>query len=285
MPRSSEVRTAAIIGFGYMGGSIALDLLDQGVQVSAYDIGDTFRGLAESERFQEVEIAPTPAHAATADVVVLAAPIQMNLRILTELVPDLVNTRLVIDVGSTKRTIVAAANNLGIGERFVGCHPLCGSALSGWNHSRPGLFRDRRVYICPTAESMKPAAGIATTFWQSLGAIVERMDAEEHDRLLALTSHLPQAVATLLGVTLDTRGISRAKLGPGGAKMAELAQSSSGVWSPILLDNMDNVGEALDAFADHLRHLRTELRKKNEQEISRIFDEAGDWARSGERGD
>lgn len=285
MPLSSEIRTAAIFGFGYMGGSIALDLLDLGVQVSAYDIGDTLGGLAESERFQEVDISSTPAHAATADVVVLAAPIQVNLRILAELAPDLINSRLVIDVGSTKRTIVAAAGSLGIGERFVGCHPLCGSALSGWNHSRPSLFRDRRVYICPTAESMEPAAGIVTTFWRSLGATVERIDAEEHDRLLALTSHLPQVVSTLLGTTLDTSGISRARLGPGGARMTELAQSSPDVWAPILLDNMDNVGDALDAFSDHLRQLRAELTKKNEQEIRRTFDNAGDWARSGERGD
>ena len=285
MPVSPKIRTASIIGFGYMGGSIALDLLDQGVQVSACDIGDTLAGLAGSERFREIEIAPTPAHAATADVVVLAAPIQVNLRILTDLVPHLVNTRLVIDVGSTKRTIVAAAKNLGIGDRFVGCHPLCGSALSGWNHSRPGMFRDRRVYVCPTAESMKAAAGTATTFWQSLGAIVEPMDPEEHDRLLALTSHLPQVVSTLLGLTLDSRSINRDKLGPGGAKMTELAQSSSGVWSPILQDNMDNVGEALDAFSERLGQLQAELRKKNEQEIIRIFDKAGDWAGSGERGD
>ena len=284
MPLSSEIRTVGIIGFGYMGGCIALDLLDRGVQVSAHDVGDTLGGLGESKRFQEVEVVPTPAHVATADVVVLAAPIQVNLRILTELAPHLINTPLVIDVGSTKRSIVAAANKLGIGERFVGCHPLCGSALSGWNHARPGLFRDRHVYVCPTAES-RVAAGIATTFWQSLGAIVERMDAEEHDRLLAQTSHLPQLVSTLLAVTLDTSGISRSKLGPGGAKMTELAQSSSDVWSPILMDNMDNVGEALDAFSERLEQLRAELRKKNEQEISRIFNKAGDWAGSGERGD
>lgn len=281
---SSDVRTAAIIGFGYMGGSIALDLLDQGVRVSAHDLGDALSGLRELKRFQDVEIAATLANAATADLVVLAAPIQINHRILNELAPDLMNTRLVIDIGSTKRAIVAAAESLGIGERFVGCHPLCGSALSGWKHSRPGLFRDRRVYVCRTTESSESAAGLATAFWRSLGAIPEPMNVDEHDRLVAWTSHLPQAVSTLLGVTLGTRGISRASLGPGGEKMTELAQSSPEVWSPILLDNMDNVSEALGAFAEQLQDLRTELKQRNEQEISRVFDETGKWARSDPQG-
>jgi prephenate dehydrogenase len=162
---SSDIRTAAIIGFGYMGGSLALDLLDQGVRVTAHDVGDTLSGLKELKHFQEVGIAATVADAATADLVVLAAPIQTNLRILSELAPHVMNARLVIDIGSTKRAIVAAAENLGIGERFVGCHPLCGSALSGWKHSRPGLFRDRRVYVCRTTESRESAAGLATAFW------------------------------------------------------------------------------------------------------------------------
>lgn len=277
---SSDVRTAAIIGFGYMGASLALDLLDQGVRVTAHDLPDALRGLKELKRFQEVEIAASLASAATADLVVLAAPIQSNLRILSEIAPDLSNTRLVMDVGSTKRAIVAAAEALGIGERFVGCHPLCGSVSSGLMHSRPGLFRDQRVYVCRTAESSESAAGLATAFWQSLGATVEAMNADEHDRLLAWTSHLPQTMSTLLGVTLGARGIRRKNLGPGGEKMTELAQSSPEIWSPILLDNMDNVGEALGAFAEQLQHLRTELSRKNEQEISRVFHETSKWARS-----
>lgn len=276
---SSEVRTVAIIGFGYMGASMALDLLDQGVRVIAYDVPDVLSGLKELQRFQGVEIAASLADAATADLVVLAAPIQINLRILNEIAPDLSNTRLVIDVGSTKRAIVAAAESLSLGERFVGCHPLCGSASSGWKHSLPGLFRDRRVYLCRTAESDESTTRLATAFWQSLGAIVETMTADEHDRLLAWTSHLPQALSTLLGATLGKRGIRRTDLGPGGEKMTELARSSPEVWSPILLDNMDNVGEALDAFAEQLQQLRTELREKNEQEISRVFHETSKSAR------
>jgi prephenate dehydrogenase len=282
---SAEVRTAAIIGFGYMGASMALDLLERGVRVTAHDLGDALSGLRESKLLQKVEIATSLAHAATADLVVLAAPIQTNLRILNELAPNLMNTRLVIDIGSTKRAIVAAAESLGIGERFVGCHPLCGSALSGWPHSRPGLFRDRRVYVCRTAGSSESAAGLATAFWRSLGAIAEPMNADEHDRLVAWTSHLPQAVSTLLGVTLRTRGITRTSLGPGGEKMTELAQSSPEVWSPILLGNMDNVDEALGAFAEQLQDLRAQLRKKNEQGISRVFDETSKWVRSARQGD
>lgn len=275
---SSEVRTAAIIGFGCMGASMALDLLDQGVRVTAYDVPDVLSGLKELQRFQGVEIAASLADAATADLVVLAAPIQINIRILNDIAPDLSNSRLVIDVGSTKRAIVAAAESSGIGERFVGCHPLCGSALSGWKLSRPGLFRDRRVYLCRTAESSESATGLATAFWESLGATVEDISADEHDRLLAWTSHLPQALSTLLGATLGARGIGRTELGPGGEKMTELAQSSPEVWTPILLDNMDNVGEALDAFAEQLQQLRTELREKNEQEIRRVFHETSKWA-------
>lgn len=244
-----------IVGLGLIGGSIAHDLAAAGVRVLAHDRDPLTleQGLAAGvvqaplgsrfERLPEV------------DVLLIAVPVDAALEVLDE-VAQLDPQCLVMDVGSTKASIVQAANASALRSRFVGAHPLAGDHRAGLAAAGQGLFRGATVYLCP-------ATGVAATlrerawhFWQLLEAKPQLIDAGEHDALLGWTSHLPQATASALARALLAADIAGDQLGPGGRDTTRLAASDPDMWSAILLDNASSVGDALDGLAREIEILR-----------------------------
>ncbi|HEV2147338.1 MAG TPA: prephenate dehydrogenase, partial [Longimicrobiaceae bacterium] len=193
--------------------------------------------------------------------------------------PRLRSARLVTDVGSTQRSACAAAQALGIGGRFVSSHPLAGSHLSGWDASRPGLFADARVFLSPTPSTGSGALDLARELWSGVGARPEMIDAAEHDRLLARSSHLPQLASTALALTLAHGGIPHAELGPGGRDATRLAGSSPEMWTAIALDNAAPLAEAVASLRDHLDHLHAALLRGDADALHRFLSTARSWWR------
>lgn len=267
-------RTVAIAGLGLIGGSLARDLAARGVRVLAYDAD---RATLDAALADGVIHAALPADwrgIEVADALVLAVPVRAAAAMLGDALPRLGGVRLITDVGSTKARIVAAAARLGIGARFVGAHPLAGDTRSGWAASRAGLFAGATVYLTPSAESYSDAIDLARALWSSVGGRTAEMSADEHDRLLAWTSHLPQAVASAVGAALAEQGIARAQLGPGGRDVTRLAASSPDLWRDILADNAANVAAALAAVERHLAALREAVEAGDVEKI-RAWLEAG----------
>nr|MDQ3309037.1 prephenate dehydrogenase [Gemmatimonadota bacterium] len=231
-----EIRQAAVIGLGLIGGSLARELSARGIRVLGYDRDEARVRAALRDGGIHAVLNPELEGIDTADIVVIAVPVAIAPDILQAALPRLGRVRLVVDVGSTKASIMAAAGALGIGSQFVGCHPLAGDHRSGWEASRLGMFQGARVFLCPTTETGEDALGLAWEFWRMLGAHPEVEDAMEHDRRLAWTSHLPQAVSTALALALGGAGIERRELGPGGRDMTRLAGSSPELWTDIALD-------------------------------------------------
>jgi prephenate dehydrogenase len=254
--RLSEIRTAAIIGLGLIGGSMARDLAARGVRVMAWD--------ADAESLRAAVDAGAVHHPLTgdlrnvdqADVVVLAVPVLAAPDVLRGLSPHLGRVPLITDVGSTKTSIVHAAEALGLGARFVGSHPLAGDHQSGWAASSEGLFAGARVFLSPTHSTGDEAMRMAAALWEMAGARPEVMDAAEHDRRLAWTSHLPQMVSSALAAALAGQGIARGELGPGGRDVTRLAGSSPHLWADIAIDNAAGLSAALQAAEDQLRTMR-----------------------------
>jgi prephenate dehydrogenase len=190
---------------------------------------------------------------------VLAVPVQEAPRLLAGIAPGLGSARLVTDVGSTKRAIVAAAATLGVGDRFVGGHPLAGSTGTGWGASREGLFAGATVYLTPAAATADAAMALAAALWEGVGARCEVLDAAAHDRRVAWTSHLPQALSSALAIALSREGVARATLGPGGRDVTRLADSPPELWGAIAAANADELAPALAAVERELRALRRAL--------------------------
>lgn len=269
-----EIRTAAVLGLGLIGGSLARDLAARGIRVFGWDRDEAAvesaveQGIAEPLRWEEA-----------VDAVVIAVPVLAAKDVLADVAKKADGVRLITDTGSTKSSIVRAAQAMGIGERFVGSHPLAGDHRSGWDASRTGLFADAPVYLCRTRSTTSEAMWLASALWSSVGARPEVMDAERHDVRLAWTSHLPQVVSTALALTLAQPGMERATLGPGGRDVTRLAGSSPEMWADILLDNADALARALAMLQVQIGGIGKAVAAGDRAGLLRSLAEARAWHR------
>jgi prephenate dehydrogenase len=199
----------------------------------------------------------TPTSLDGLDLLVLAIPVRAAVERIRRL-GGLLGTGadvVITDVGSTKRSIVGAAEAAGLANRFVGSHPMAGSHECGWNASRRGLFHDAQVWLCATAVSEPSAVAAVEELWRAVGAHPRIIDAASHDRQLARTSHLPQLTATALAAVLSRHGHSPLALGPGGRDATRLAGSDPGMWTDIAMDNAPDIRPALEELARELTDL------------------------------
>lgn len=274
-----------IVGCGLIGGSFALALRRSGFQGRITACGGSRgpalaleRGIIDSieESFEKEE-------ACSADLVYLAAPIGGIINFLRVSGRQLAPGTIVTDAGSTKSEICrVAAETLPAGVHFVGGHPMAGSEHSGVEYARADLF-DRATYAL-AAVPETPGAVIERLFElvTSIGARAIIVDAAEHDRAVALISHLPQllscSLAALLGPDTDGR-IARRELAQrlaanGWNDMTRLGGSTWRVWRDIILTNQPNISIALGTLIAELQFLDEALRSREFNEIRQLFDSA-----------
>jgi len=269
-------RSIALVGVGLIGGSIGLAARARwpGLRVIGVDHREVLTGALALGTITDT--AADLEAASQADLIVLCAPIAANAASLEALAPRLRGDTVVTDVGSTKRGIVALADDRELAG-FVGGHPLAGAATSATSSAREHLFRGRPWILTPGPHSATPAVERLRAFTRALGATPTVLAADEHDRLMAFVSHLPQVVASTL---LDTVGGAvgdegLALSGPGLADTTRLATSPGGLWAGILGANADHVGEAIDALGAALAELRGRLREP--EAVERTFASAARW--------
>jgi len=280
---TTDPESVGIIGLGLIGGSVARDLVARQVTVTAYDRDvERLRALGDAD-LRGITLTSSPRDAANADVLMIAVPVTEALDVLKTVAPHVTRARLIMDVGSTKRSIVSLAESLGIGARFVGGHPMAGDHHFAWSASRRDLFVGAPVYLCPAATTAPDAIAHARRFWEMLGASTTTMDAAEHDERLAWTSHLPHAVAAALAQSLNSAGVSRAELGPGGRDMTRVAGSSPDMWAQIWMDNAAHMAESLDAMEGRLRELRDRIQRGNVEAVREWFEDGRRWFERSER--
>lgn len=255
---------AALLGVGYMGGSLMLAARAAGCvsSVTGFDI-DEAAGLPAMARGVVDAMATTPGAAVTdAQLVVLAAPVGSLGALATQIAPHLAKGALVIDIGSVKVSVIEAVR-LGLppAASFVGCHPLAGLESSGVAASDPGLFRGKPCLVC-TDGSAPPDVDRATAFWQAVGAVPVRADARAHDAFMAAASHLPHVAAFSLAHCLWPQAEELAQAMPAGASPSSLrdttriAGSAPAVWRDIFLANRQHLLPLVDALATSLASLR-----------------------------
>src|SRR5688572_5082110 len=187
-----------IVGLGLIGGSIALAARE--IWPAALVIGvDRKDVLERAMQLHAIDVAADDAVVlAEADLVILAAPIQQNLEILLELPENVTGSAVVTDTGSTKRAVVEAAVRLPDRFTFVGGHPLGGAARGGIDHARPDMFSGRPWLFTPKKGIDAQALEKLKAFVSGLGAVPQILSPDDHDRLLAFISHLPQLTVSAL---------------------------------------------------------------------------------------
>ncbi|MDX1674395.1 MAG: prephenate dehydrogenase/arogenate dehydrogenase family protein [Longimicrobiales bacterium] len=270
------VRAAGIIGLGLMGGSLARDLAAAGWRVLGADRDPGTVDAATEAGVIAGPLDPAAGHAGV-DLVVVAVPVRAAPGWVRRLAEELSHGVVVTDVGSTKRSVVEAAESAGLGPRFVGSHPMTGDHRSGWAAARSGLYSGARVWLSPTASTRPDALAAVADLWRTVGAEPDRIDADEHDRLLARSSHLPQLVASALAAALAREGVPREALGPGGRDTTRLAGSDPEMWLDILVDNADRIGPALDTLLDTLSRSRDALGTGSEASLHDLLARGRVW--------
>jgi prephenate dehydrogenase len=249
-----------VIGLGAIGGSLAWQARLAGIPRVVGVSASRAEGVQALRTSAITELADSPAKAVRgAELVVLAVPAQATLELIGQLHSLLESGALLTDVCSVKSPVLARATAEGLGDRFAGGHPLAGTHGSGFAAARPDRLRGCVVYVCETgAPGGDQAARRVMSFWeQVLEAQPVLIDAATHDRQLAWTSHLPQAVASALAKALADRGLAGVSFGTGARDTTRLAASSPDMWIDILLYNRAAVVEALEATEHSLAGLRS----------------------------
>ncbi len=277
----TEFGSAAVVGLGLVGGSLARDLSAAGIRLAGYDRDPGAVRAALDQGVIGRAFDESLAGVANAEVVILAVPVGAARGVLQAARPHLGGARLVTDTGSTKASIGAAATALGLANRFVGSHPLAGDHRSGWSASRRGLFRGSTVYLCPAGSAADLSLDLAGELWKMVGARTEVVSAAAHDQRLGWASHLPQSVSSALALALDARGIAPDGLGPGGRDATRLAGSDPRLWADVALDNAETLIAAIDGTEAQLASLRAALAADDHSAVYAFFAASRRWAGAG----
>lgn len=260
-------KQVTIVGTGLIGGSLGLAL--KAHDLAAKIVGcDRPEVLEQAQRAGAIDESRPDVNLACAgsDVVVLAMPVGAILDSLPRVAHVLADRALVTDVGSTKREIAAAASRVWgeqSAQRFLPGHPMAGKAEGGIAHASADLFKNTPWLFTPLPE----VSGVASEFVAAIHAIGARpimCGVEEHDRVCAYVSHLPQMMATALAnvvAELDAGDLHAEDLaGAGLRSMTRLAASPYAMWRDIALTNADNLADALLQIEQRLAHIRENLK-------------------------
>jgi prephenate dehydrogenase len=155
------------------------------------------------------------------------------------------------------------------GCRFLGGHPIAGGEKTGANYAKAELFDGHVTVLTPTKNTRAEDYDLLESFWQGMGSVVVQMSAEEHDRALAVTSHLPHMAAASLANTVPENYFRFA--GAGLLDSARLASGDPELWRQILLQNRENVLNALEQFGGQLQALHTAIRSGDEAGLDRFL--------------
>jgi prephenate dehydrogenase len=255
--RPRAVERLAVVGTGLVGTSVALAAGRTGTRTRGFD---SDRAVIEQAAARgALEPASSLAEAvADAELVVVAVPVGAAPAVVEEVLAAAGSDAVVTDVASTKRPLAAVADSC-----FVPGHPVAGGATGGPARATADLFDAATWFLTPTDASSTESVALVERFVASLGARAVRTDAASHDRLLALTSHLPHALANLLMLRVaEAAEEDDAPLAFAGASLREmtrLAGANAPVWSDIFLGNADEITAALGGLRSSLDELEQTL--------------------------
>jgi len=268
----------AIVGLGLIGSSIARGVRAAmpTVRLTGYDADLDVR--ATAERIELVDdVADTPGAAVIdADLVIFCIPVGAMGAAAAELAHDLPADAIVSDVGSCKAEVARALREALPAATIVPAHPVAGTEQSGPEAGFASLFHHRWCIVTPLADSPGAAVERVAEFWRRLGAQVELMAPEHHDRVLAVTSHLPHLIAyTIVGTASDLEEVTRSeviKYSAGGFRdFTRIAASDPTMWRDVFLTNREAVLEMLQRFSEDLSHLSRAIRWGKGDELFDLF--------------
>ncbi|OQY96197.1 MAG: hypothetical protein B6D41_05335 [Chloroflexi bacterium UTCFX4] len=281
-PPPSVVRrpsSLAIVGLGLMGGSLALALKEK--KTAQKIIGITRKRATLDVALQRgaIDVASAELNAARdADIIVLAAPVRAILSHIHNLKEIARDGALILDMGSTKREIVSAMNQLPERLRAVGGHPMCGKESAGFDAADATLYQDKIFVLTPTARTNECALNTSRALAHTIGSRVIELDAERHDEIVAAVSHLPYIIASNLARTADDFANGDEMVweiaSNGFRDTTRLAASDAQMMLDILLTNRENIADLMRVYARRFGELADALYAADEKTLRAILERA-----------
>jgi prephenate dehydrogenase len=272
----------ALLGVGYIGGSAALAARRAGAvgKIVGYDPSQAATQAAIRMGVIDASCASPQEAVAGATLVLLAAPVRSMEALLRAMAPALVADSTVIDVGSVKAGIVAAAEAALPAGCFVGCHPMAGAEFSGVEAADADIFAGRVCFICPSRDARASAVSSAEAFWRLVGCQTSTIEPDIHDRLMAAQSHLPHVAAFALAGALvpalpflestTTAASPTTSL----RDTTRIAASGPAVWRDILLANATHVLPLIHELETRVAEIKSAVATGDGEALERILSAA-----------
>tara|TARA_B100000953_G_scaffold124832_1_gene102973 strand:- start:183 stop:1037 length:855 start_codon:yes stop_codon:yes gene_type:complete len=273
------MKKICIIGVGLIGGSFMRGLKKANQVEQVFGYGKGKESLAKAKELGAIDEFSLDIDKAIdgAEMVVIATPVDSIEEVFRLIRPHISKSTIITDVGSTKTSIIDSAKSV-FGEvptNFIPAHPIAGKENSGVDYSDPDLFINKRVILTPLENSEPEAIKIVTNFWESLGAIVETMNATNHDDLLAMTSHLPHMLAFSLMDYLISTNPKAIDYAAGGFKdFSRIASGDSVMWRDICLNNAKEITKHIENYQQSLSKLSELINQQNSDGLEELFMEA-----------
>ena len=269
----------ALIGLGLIASSMCHAIRRAGLagEIVGYARSAETRDIAREIGLCD-QVSDSAAEAALeADLVVLCVPVGAMESVAREIGPVLKPGATVSDVGSVKAAVIDAVfPYVPDGVHFIPAHPLAGTEHSGPRSGFAELFDNRYTIVVPVAGSDPAAVTRLTSFWQGMGALVEEMDPEHHDLVLAVTSHTPHLIAyTMVGVADDLRRVTDSEVikysAAGFRDFTRIAASDPVMWRDVFLNNKEATLEILGRFTEELFALQRAIRQGDGAHLEDYF--------------
>ena len=275
--------TITVIGLGLIGSSVIRAAQTQGLakQITAYDRDQAVRDCAKRIGLGDRVTDTLEEAVADADLVLMAVPVGAMASVAEAIAPALKQGTVIADTGSTKTSVIRdVAPHLPDHCQFLPSHPIAGTEYSGPEAGFATLFKDRYWIIIPDGVGDE-AVSAFRQFLEGMGAIVEAMSAEYHDRVLAITSHLPHLIAyTIVGTAFDFEQQIRNDVirfsASGFRDFTRIAASDPVMWRDVFINNADAVLEMLGRFNEDLTYLQRAIRWKEADKLEDLFSRTRD---------
>lgn len=270
--------TITIVGIGLIGGSLAITLKENGFASHIIGVDVSQENLDKAIRRRLIDEEKTlPEAIAASDLIIVSTPVDAMLHLLPKIL-DQVDQQVVIDVGSTKVSLLEAVKDHPKRTRYVATHPMAGTEYSGPEAAIPNLFNRKCTVLIDTEHSAPDAVELVQRMYDSIPMRIVYLNASEHDIHTAYVSHISHISSFALALTVLAKEKDEDhifELASGGfSSTVRLAKSSPDMWIPIFRQNRDNVLDVLDEHINQLARFRSLLIKKDFDTFYKLIQES-----------
>jgi prephenate dehydrogenase len=277
------MKNLGVIGLGLIGGSMAIDLKRKGFAKTILGVDADPVNAAAAEKIGLVDkVVGFDECVDQSDVIILAVPVDAALKLLPLVLDRFEQTgasdKLVMDVCSTKEHLSRSVKYHAKRKMYVASHPMSGTEYSGPWAALPGLFDGRACIICDSDESDRKAVRTVEELYAALNMRILYMNSSNHDVHTAYVSHVSHVISFALAQTVlekekDEKHIFDLASG-GFSSTVRLAKSGADMWTPILLQNSDNVLRVMDTYMDKLKAFRDAIEEGDEEAVRELIQDA-----------